>query len=51
VAVLVLKDPDSLTRTENHPAWRHMYYLMVFLQLGFVLAYLPHNLFSALGKS
>jgi hypothetical protein len=24
---------------------------MVFLQLGFVLAYLPHNLFSALGKS
>ena len=44
VAVLVLRDPDSLTRTENHPAWRHMYYLMVFLQIGFVLAYLPHNL-------
>jgi 4-hydroxybenzoate polyprenyltransferase len=43
VSVLVLRDPDSLTRTENHPAWRHMYYLMVFLQVGFMLAYLPHN--------
>ncbi|CAG0973729.1 Homogentisate phytyltransferase [Planctomycetaceae bacterium] len=45
VSVLVLRDPDSLTQTENHPAWRHMYYLMVFLQLGFVLAYVPHNFF------
>jgi 4-hydroxybenzoate polyprenyltransferase len=47
VAVLVLRDPDSLTRTENHPAWRHMYYLMVFLQVGFMLAYLPHNIAAA----
>lgn len=45
VAVLVLRDPESLTQTENHPAWRHMYYLMVFLQVGFVLAYVPHNFF------
>lgn len=43
VAVLVLRDPESLTQTENHPAWRHMYYLMVFLQVGFVLAYVPHR--------
>lgn len=40
-AALVLRDPDALTRTENHPAWRHMYYLMIFLQVGFALAYVP----------
>ncbi len=43
VALLVLSDPESLTKTENHPAWRQMYYLMVFLQIGFVVAYLPYN--------
>jgi geranylgeranylglycerol-phosphate geranylgeranyltransferase len=43
-AMLVLRDPDALTRTENHPAWRHMYYLMIFLQVGFALAYLPFGL-------
>lgn len=41
VALLVLTDAEALTNTENHPAWRHMYYLMMFLQVGFVLAYLP----------
>lgn len=41
IAVLILADPNSLTRTENHPAWRHMYYMMVFLQLGFMAAYWP----------
>jgi hypothetical protein len=25
---------------ENHPAWRHMYFLMMFAQLGLVLCYL-----------
>ena len=25
---------------ENHPAWRHMYFLMMFAQLGLVLSYL-----------
>lgn len=43
VALLVLSDPESLTRSENHPAWRQMYYMMIFLQLGFILAYLPHD--------
>ncbi|RIK62133.1 MAG: hypothetical protein DCC64_11515 [Planctomycetota bacterium] len=43
VALLVLSDPESLTRSENHPAWRQMYYMMIFLQLGFMLAYLPHD--------
>ncbi len=42
VAVRVLDDPDALTRTENHPAWRHMYYLMLFVQVGFVFAYIPY---------
>lgn len=42
-AALVLRDPAALTRTENHPAWRHMYYLMIFLQVGFALAYVPYG--------
>jgi 4-hydroxybenzoate polyprenyltransferase len=41
IASLIVRDPDTLTRTENHPAWRHMYYLMLFLQLGFAVAYIP----------
>lgn len=41
VALRVIDDADALTRTENHPAWHHMYYLMLFMQVGFVLAYLP----------
>ncbi|MCC6575519.1 MAG: UbiA family prenyltransferase [Planctomycetes bacterium] len=43
IAVIILRDPDALTRTENHPAWRQMYYLMLFVQVGFVLAYVPHD--------
>lgn len=43
VCARILGDPESLTRTENHPAWRHMYYLMLFLQVGFVLAYVPYD--------
>lgn len=37
---LILKDPESLTKTENHPSWRHMYFMMMFAQVGFGLAYL-----------
>ncbi|MEM7481517.1 MAG: UbiA family prenyltransferase [Acidobacteriota bacterium] len=37
---LLLRDPDSLTRTENHPSWRHMYLMMMAAQIGFALAYL-----------
>jgi len=38
-AHLLLKDPDDLARTENHPAWTHMYLLMMSAQVGFALAY------------
>jgi 4-hydroxybenzoate polyprenyltransferase len=48
IAARILGDPDSLTQTENHPAWRHMYYLMIFIQVGFVVAYLPRQFFSEL---
>ncbi len=36
----LLRDPDELARTENHPAWTHMYLLMMAAQVGFALAYL-----------
>lgn len=38
-ARLLLKNPDDLARTENHPAWTHMYLLMMAAQIGFALAY------------
>ncbi|MHC4841290.1 MAG: UbiA prenyltransferase family protein [Planctomycetota bacterium] len=44
----IMADPNALTRTENHPAWHHMYWMMVFLQVGFVLAYVPHGLYAEL---
>jgi 4-hydroxybenzoate polyprenyltransferase len=37
---LLLRDPDSLTTTENHPSWRHMYLMMMAAQVGFAVAYL-----------
>ncbi|MCA1580549.1 MAG: UbiA family prenyltransferase [Acidobacteria bacterium] len=39
-AHLLLRDPDELARSENHPAWTHMYLLMMAAQVGFALAYL-----------
>jgi 4-hydroxybenzoate polyprenyltransferase len=36
----ILRDPDSLAATENHPSWTHMYLLMMTAQLGFALAYI-----------
>ncbi len=36
---LLLRDPEELTRTENHPSWRHMYLMMMAAQIGFALAY------------
>ncbi len=36
---LLLKNPEELARTENHPAWTHMYLLMMAAQIGFALAY------------
>jgi 4-hydroxybenzoate polyprenyltransferase len=39
-ARLLLRNPDELASTENHPAWTHMYLLMMSGQVGFALAYL-----------
>jgi 4-hydroxybenzoate polyprenyltransferase len=37
---LILKDPDELARTENHPSWSHMYKMMFAAQMGFAVSYL-----------
>lgn len=39
-ARLLLRNPDELARTENHPAWTHMYLLLMSAQVGFAVAYL-----------
>jgi len=38
-AWLLLRNPDELTATENHPSWRHMYLMMMLAQVGFAVAY------------
>lgn len=38
-ARLLLANPEDLARTENHPAWTHMYLMMMSAQAGFALAY------------
>ena len=38
-ARLLLRNPEELASTENHPAWTHMYLLMMTAQVGFALAY------------
>lgn len=48
IAARILDDPEALTQTENHPAWRHMYYLMIFLQVGFAFAYIPYGFYGGL---
>lgn len=40
VVHLILRDPDALARTENHPSWTHMYLMMLTAQVGFAVAYL-----------
>jgi geranylgeranylglycerol-phosphate geranylgeranyltransferase len=37
---LIVKNPDDLTTTENHPSWRHMYLMMMAAQVAFAAAYL-----------
>ncbi|HET7706820.1 MAG TPA: UbiA family prenyltransferase [Thermoanaerobaculia bacterium] len=37
---LIVRNPDELTATENHPSWRHMYLMMMVAQIGFAVAYL-----------
>jgi 4-hydroxybenzoate polyprenyltransferase len=39
-ARLLLRNPDELASTENHPAWTHMYLLLMAAQAGFAVAYL-----------
>ena len=36
---LLLRDPEALARTENHPSWTHMYLMMMAAQVGFAVAY------------
>lgn len=38
-AWLLMRNPDELTATENHPSWRHMYLMMMLAQVGFAVAY------------
>lgn len=37
---LILRDPEALATTENHPSWTHMYRMMMVAQIGFAVAYL-----------
>lgn len=37
---LMLRDPDELARTENHPSWTHMYLMMICAQAGFAVGYM-----------
>lgn len=39
-AWLLMRNPDELTATENHPSWRHMYMMMMLAQIGFAVAYM-----------
>lgn len=39
VAWLMLRRPEDLAATENHPSWTHMYVMMFVAQVGFALAY------------
>jgi 4-hydroxybenzoate polyprenyltransferase len=36
----ILRDPEELAKTENHPSWTHMYRMMMLAQVGFAAAYL-----------
>ncbi len=37
---LILRDPEALAATENHPSWTHMYLMMMTAQVGFAVSYL-----------
>ncbi len=39
-ARLLVKNPDELASTENHPAWTHMYLMLMCAQAGFAVGYL-----------
>jgi 4-hydroxybenzoate polyprenyltransferase len=37
---LLVRRPEELAATENHPSWTHMYRMMMVAQIGFGLAYI-----------
>jgi geranylgeranylglycerol-phosphate geranylgeranyltransferase len=37
---LLMRNPDELSATENHPSWTHMYLMLMAAQIGFAIAYL-----------
>jgi 4-hydroxybenzoate polyprenyltransferase len=37
---LLVRRPDELATTENHPSWTHMYLMMMALQIGFAVSYI-----------
>jgi len=39
-ARLLLRNPEELATTENHPAWTHMYLMMIAAQVGFAAGYI-----------
>ena len=39
-ARLLLRRPEELATTENHPAWSHLYLMMMAAQVGFAAGYL-----------
>jgi len=40
VSHLIVRAPEQLARSENHPSWKHMYLMMMVAQTGFAAAYL-----------
>lgn len=36
---LLMRNPDELSTTENHPSWTHMYLMLMSAQIGFAAAY------------
>lgn len=36
---LLMRNPDELSATENHPSWTHMYLMLMSAQIGFAAAY------------
>ena len=36
---LLLRNPEELASTENHPAWTHMYLMLMCAQAGFAVGY------------
>lgn len=41
VNYLILRKPEALATTENHPSWTHMYLMMMVAQVCFIVAYWP----------